>query len=53
MRNPRAFHEPSVARSLRLFELMRAGHAAEAEWELEPYLDDAEELLVKAYMPEP
>jgi hypothetical protein len=32
---------------------MEAGHAAEAERELESYLDDAEELLVKAYIPEP
>jgi DNA-binding GntR family transcriptional regulator len=53
MKNPRAFHEPFVARNLRLLELMRAGHAAEAERELESYLDDAEELLVKAYIPEP
>ncbi|MFC7650215.1 GntR family transcriptional regulator [Streptosporangium lutulentum] len=53
MKNPRAFHEPFVARNLHLLELMEAGRAAEAERELESYLDEAEELLVRAYIPEP
>jgi DNA-binding GntR family transcriptional regulator len=53
MKNPRTFHEPFVARNLELFELVRAGRAAEAERALESYLDEAEELLIRAYIPEP
>ncbi|WP_436757414.1 GntR family transcriptional regulator [Streptosporangium sp. V21-05] len=53
MKNPRAFHEPFVARNLELVELMEAGRAAEAERALESYLDDAEKLLMQAYIPEP
>ncbi|MBG0831158.1 GntR family transcriptional regulator [Planomonospora sp. ID67723] len=53
MENPRAFHEPFVARNLELLELMEAGRVAEAERALEDYLDDAERLLVRAYTPHP
>jgi DNA-binding GntR family transcriptional regulator len=53
MKNPRTFHEPFVARNRELFELVRAGRAAEAERALESYLDEAEELLIRAYIPEP
>lgn len=53
MKNPRAFHEPFVARNLELVELMEAGRAAEAGQALEIYLDDAEKLLIQAYIPEP
>ncbi|MGC5010538.1 GntR family transcriptional regulator [Streptosporangium sp. DT93] len=53
MRNPRSFHEPFVARNLELVELIEGGRTAEAERALENYLNDAEELLVRAYIPEP
>ncbi|WP_344919033.1 GntR family transcriptional regulator [Streptosporangium oxazolinicum] len=53
MKNPRAFHEPFVLRNLELVELMEAGRAAEAGQALEIYLDDAEKLLIQAYIPEP
>ncbi|GIH80188.1 GntR family transcriptional regulator [Planobispora longispora] len=53
MENPRAFHEPFVARNRELVELMAAGRTAEAERALERYLDDAEELLMRAYTPRP
>ncbi|MFI6511841.1 GntR family transcriptional regulator [Streptosporangium sp. NPDC050855] len=53
MKNPRSFHEPFVARNLELVELMESGRIAEAERALESYLNHAEELLVRAYIPEP
>ncbi|GGS69667.1 GntR family transcriptional regulator [Planobispora rosea] len=53
MDNPRAFHEPFVARNRELADLMEAGRAAQAERALESYLDDAEELLIRAYTPRP
>ncbi|GAA3147736.1 GntR family transcriptional regulator [Planomonospora alba] len=53
MENPRAFHEPFVSRNLELVELLEAGRTAEAGAALERYLDDAEELLLRAYAPRP
>ncbi|GAA4224575.1 hypothetical protein FHR32_006915 [Streptosporangium album] len=53
MKNPRAFHEPFVVRNMELAELMEHGRTAEALRALESCMDDAEELLAKAYTPEP
>jgi DNA-binding GntR family transcriptional regulator len=53
MANPRAFHEPFVARNRRLVSLIDAGRLEEAERFLAAYLDDAEALLADAYTPDP
>ncbi|RJL34325.1 GntR family transcriptional regulator [Bailinhaonella thermotolerans] len=52
MENPRAFHEPFVARNQELLDLIEAGEVAEAERRLADYLDHAESLLREAYTPE-
>ncbi|WP_245657916.1 GntR family transcriptional regulator [Herbidospora mongoliensis] len=49
MENPRAFHEPFVARNRALVGLLKAGRLPEAETFLSDYLDDAEALLQKAF----
>ncbi|WP_245674518.1 GntR family transcriptional regulator [Herbidospora cretacea] len=49
MENPRAFHEPFVARNRTLVGLLEEGRWAEAETFLSDYLDDAEALLQEAF----
>ncbi len=49
MENPRAFHEPFVARNRALVGLLEEGRPAEAEKFLSGYLDDAEALLQEAF----
>ncbi|MEU0571733.1 GntR family transcriptional regulator [Nonomuraea sp. NPDC005983] len=51
MKNPRTLHEPFVDRNHELLELLEAGRHEEAAAFLTAYLDDAEELLVRAYEP--
>ncbi|MFB4292012.1 GntR family transcriptional regulator [Nonomuraea sp. ATR24] len=51
MENPRAFHEPFVARNRELLGLIEAGEPDRAAACLDAYLDDAEQLLVHAYEP--
>ncbi|MCA2228343.1 GntR family transcriptional regulator [Nonomuraea sp. NEAU-L178] len=51
MKNPRAFHEPFVTRNRKLLELLEADRPDEAAAFLDAYLDDAEQLLVRAYEP--
>ncbi|WP_109524949.1 GntR family transcriptional regulator, partial [Nocardia aurea] len=51
MRNPRDFHEPFVERNRHLLELLEAGRADEAAAYLDAYLDEAEDLLIRAYEP--
>ncbi len=51
MKNPRAFHEPYVARNRKILDALDAGDAARAERLLASYLDDAEAQLLRAYSP--
>ncbi|WP_156325996.1 GntR family transcriptional regulator [Nonomuraea sp. SBT364] len=51
MENPRAFHEPFVARNRELLDLIEAGEPDRAAAFLDAYLDDAEQLLIHAYEP--
>ncbi len=52
MHNPRAFHEPYLARNREIYELLEttATHAADV---LDTYLHDAERQLVDAYQADP
>lgn len=52
MHNPRSFHEPFVEHNRRLLELVEAGEVEEAGAFLDAYLDDAEQLLLRAYEPQ-
>ncbi|MFD0688873.1 GntR family transcriptional regulator [Actinomadura fibrosa] len=49
MGSPREFHEPYLARNRRIYDLLAAGAADEAERELRAYLNDAETQLTTAY----
>ncbi|MEV0595632.1 GntR family transcriptional regulator [Nonomuraea cavernae] len=51
MANPRDFHEPFVQRNRRLFDLLQDGRLDEAATFLDGYLDEAEQLLIRAYEP--
>ena len=51
MKNPRAFHEPYVARNREILGRLDAGDNAGAERLLATYLDDAEAQLLRAYSP--
>ncbi|NRQ39603.1 GntR family transcriptional regulator [Nonomuraea sp. NN258] len=51
MDNPRAFHEPFVARNRVLLGLIEAGRPEEAAAYLDDYLDEAERQLIHAYEP--
>jgi DNA-binding GntR family transcriptional regulator len=51
MKNPRAFHEPYVARNREIIGRLEAGDSAGAERLLAAYLDDAESQLLRAYSP--
>lgn len=51
MENPRAFHEPFVARNRELLGLIEAGEPDRAIAALDAYLDHAEQLLLHAYEP--
>jgi DNA-binding GntR family transcriptional regulator len=51
MKNPRAFHEPYVARNREILAALEASDGATAEKLLASYLDDAEAQLVSAYNP--
>ena len=51
MKNPRAFHEPYVARNRQIADRLEAGDGQGAERLLAAYLDDAEAQLLRAYSP--
>ncbi|WP_181613708.1 GntR family transcriptional regulator [Nonomuraea soli] len=51
MKNPRSFHEPFVARNRELLALIEAGEGQAAAGYLESYLDEAEQMLLRAYEP--
>jgi DNA-binding GntR family transcriptional regulator len=53
MQNPRDFHEPFVERNRHLLQLLESGRRDEAAAYLETYLDEAENLLIRAYEPHP
>ncbi|MEV6983524.1 GntR family transcriptional regulator [Sphaerisporangium sp. NPDC051017] len=49
MKNPRAFHEPYIARNHEILKLIEAGDAPGAERLLDDYLADAEAQLLRAH----
>lgn len=51
MDNPRAFHEPFIARNRTLLGLLESGREEEAAAYLDDYFDEAERLLIHAYQP--
>jgi hypothetical protein len=49
MADPKRFHEPYLARNRAILERLRTGDGPGAAEDLDVYLRDAEEQIVKAY----